>query len=316
MKIVVLDGFTLNPGDLSWEPLKLLGEAVIYDRTEEKDIISRIADAEIVFTNKTPLDKTVFSACPHIKWIGVLATGYNVIDIVAAKQAGILVANVPTYGTDSVAQYVFALLLEMCHHVKEHDLAVKTGKWSEQKDFCFWDFPLMELAGLTLGIIGTGEIGLRTAAIGKAFNMKVIAHSRTEKPSDFIEYADLKTLYKNADVISLHCPLTSETMHMIDEAVLDLMKPNVMIINTARGPLINEKAMAKALNQGKIAGYAADVVSVEPISKDHILLNAKNCILTPHIAWAPKAARERLMKTAIDNLKHYLEGNPIHIVNK
>ncbi len=318
MKIVVLDGYTLNPGDLTWEGLKKLGDLKVYDRTDEAQIIDRIGDAEIVFTNKTPLTREVFAQLPAIRYIGVLATGYNVVDTEAAKEYGIKVTNIPTYGTTAVAQYVFALLLEMCHHVYAHGEAVKNGEWSSCPDFCFWKYPLVELAGKTMGIIGLGRIGYATAKIAQAFGMRVLAFDsfqNKELEDENLKYASLEKLLAESDVISLHCPLFDSTRGIINRNNIAKMKDNVMLINTSRGPLIVEEDLAEALISGKIGGAAVDVVSTEPIRDDNPLLGAPNCLITPHIAWAPKESRKRLMDIAVDNLKSFLAGNPINVVN-
>lgn len=274
-----------------------------------------MANAEIVFTNKTPISKEDMMACPNLKYIGVLASGYNVVDVHSAKELGIPVSNIPTYGTDAVSQYVFALLLEVCHNVKAHDQAVKAGQWTSSKDFCFWNHPLMELSGLTMGIIGTGKIGLRTAEIAKAFNMNVIAYSRRQS-EEHINYVALEDLFKQSDVISLHCPLNDETYQIINEDSIAMMKSNVILINTARGPLVDESALVAALNSDKIKAYATDVLSVEPMPENHILLSTKNCLITPHIAWAPFEARQRLMDIAVNNLESYLNNKAMNIVNE
>jgi glycerate dehydrogenase len=319
MKIVVLDGYTLNPGDLSWEGLEKLGDLKVYDRTDEDKVAERIGDAEIVFTNKTPLTRDIFSKLPGIKYVGVLATGYNVVDVEAAKDYGITVTNIPTYGTTAVAQYVFALLLEMCHHVYEHNLAVKHGEWSSCPDFCFWKYPLIELSGKIMGIIGLGRIGYATAKIAQAFGMKVLAydiHQNKELEDDNMKYVSLDELFVKSDVISLHCPLFDSTKGIINKDNIAKMKDGVLLINTSRGPLVVEEDLAEALNSGKIDGAAVDVVLKEPIRNDNPLITAKNCIITPHIAWAPKESRERLMNIAVDNLKSFLAGNPVNVVNK
>lgn len=314
MKIVILDGFTENPGDLSWEPMEKLGTLTVYDRTsytDQDEIVSRIGDAEIVYTNKTPLPEAVIARCPKLKMIGVLATGYNVVDVQAAAQRHIPVCNIPTYGTQAVAQFTMALLLELCHHVGDHSAAVHQGRWEHSKDFCFWDYPLMELAGKTMGIIGYGHIGQATAQMARAFGMHVLTTSRRQRA----DCVDLATLLAQSDVISLHCPLTAETEHLINEKTLAQMKDGVLILNTGRGPLVDEQALADALNRGKVAGAAVDVVSAEPIRGDNPLLTAKNCIITPHIAWASKESRQRLMDCAVENLRAFLDGTPIHVVN-
>jgi len=318
MKIVILDGYTLNPGDLSWKALNALGEVTLYDRTPDHLIIERIGDAEIVYTNKTVISQETLDACTNIKWIGVLATGYNVVDVNAAKAKNIPVCNVPTYGTNAVSQFVFALLLELCHHVGHHDKAVKQGRWTEGQDFCFWDFPLMELAGKTMGIIGLGRIGYQTALIAQAFGMKVLAfdgYPKKELESETLRYTTLDELYELSDVISLHCPLFPDTEGMINKEAINQMKDGLMIINTSRGPLVNEEDVRDALNSGKLSGYACDVVSTEPVEMNNPLIEAKNCIITPHIAWAPKESRERLLNTAVENLKSYLNGQVVNAVN-
>lgn len=318
MKIVVLDGYTLNPGDITWDGLKSLGEVTVYDRTKPEDIVTRIGDAEAVYTNKTPLTKETLKACGNIRFIGVLATGYNIVDIDAAKEKGIVVANIPTYGTTAVSQFAIALLLELCHHIGEHSDSVKNGEWTSNPDWCYWKYPLVELAGKTMGIIGFGRIGQDTGKIAQALGMKVLAYDeypRTELETDTCHYAELDTLLKESDVISLHCPLFPSTQGIINKDTIAKMKTGVMIINDSRGPLIVEEDLRDALNSGKVAGAAVDVVSTEPIQMDNPLLQAKNIIITPHIAWAPKESRQRLMDIAVDNLKCYLEGNPQNIVN-
>ncbi len=319
MKIVVLDGYTLNPGDISWEGFEALGEVAVYDRTKAEDIVTRIGDADVVYTNKTPISKETLDACPNVKFIGVLATGYNVVDIEAAKEKGIPVSNIPTYGTAAVSQFAIALLLELCHHIGEHSQAVHAGEWSSNADWCFWKYPLVELAGKTMGIIGFGRIGQDTGKIAQALGMKVLAYDAYQKPeleSETCKYTDLDTLFAESDVISLHCPLFPSTQGIINKENIAKMKDGVMIINDSRGPLIVEEDLRDALNSGKVAGAAVDVVSTEPIQMDNPLLQAKNCIITPHIAWAPKESRQRLMNIAVDNLKCFQEGNPQNVVNK
>ncbi len=319
MKIVVLDGYTLNPGDISWEGMEALGEVTVYDRTKEDEIVTRIGDADVVYTNKTPITKETLDACPNVKFIGVLATGYNIVDIEAAKEKGIPVSNIPTYGTAAVSQFAIALLLELCHHIGEHSNAVKAGDWSNNADWCFWNYPLVELAGKTMGIIGFGRIGQDTGKIAQALGMKVLAYDAFQKPeleSETCKYTDLDTLFAESDVISLHCPLFPSTQGIINKENIAKMKDGVMIINDSRGPLIVEEDLRDALNSGKVAGAAVDVVSTEPIQMDNPLLDAKNCIITPHIAWAPKESRQRLMDIAVDNLKCYAEGKPQNVVNK
>ncbi|WP_225036630.1 D-2-hydroxyacid dehydrogenase [Winogradskyella sp. SM1960] len=320
MKIVVLDGYTLNPGDLSWEGISQFGDLKVYDRTEfdSKAIIKNIGDATIVLTNKTPLSKSVLTQVPHLKYVGILATGYNNINIEAAKSLDITVTNVPTYGTQAVAQFTMALLLELCHHIGEHADAVNDGEWTAAPDFCFWNSPLIELDGKTLGIIGFGKIGQATAKMAQAFGLNILAYNRSKNPdleSEMCKYVALDELLKSSDIISLHCPQTDETKGIINTVNIDKMKDGVMLINTSRGGLIIEDDLKDALNSGKIAGAAVDVVSTEPIEADNPLLKAKNCIITPHIAWAPKASRQRMMQTSVENLKSYLEGNPMNVVN-
>lgn len=318
MKIVILDGYTLNPGDLSWEGFEKLGEVTCYDRTELKDIVSRIGDAEAVITNKTPLTKETFDACPNIKFVGVLATGYNVVDVAAAKDKGIPVTNIPTYGTAAVSQFVFALLLEICHHVQEHSSAVYKGDWESCPDFCFWNHPLIELADKTIGFVGFGRIGQQAAKIAQGFSMNVLAYDaypNKDLENENLKYVDLDTLYAESDVISLHCPLFESTEGMINKDSIAKMKDGVIIINTSRGPLIVEDDLAAALESGKVKAAGVDVVSTEPIKGDNVLLKAPNCFITPHIAWAPLEARARLLQTAVDNLAAFIKGDVINKVN-
>lgn len=318
MKITVLDGYTLNPGDLSWEGFEDLGEFTCYDRTDEKDILSRIGDAEILITNKTPVSAETIGACPNLKYIGVLATGYNVVDVKAAAERNIPVTNIPTYGTVAVAQFTFALLLHICHHVAEHSEAVRKGEWSSCPDFCFWNYPLTELAGKTMGIIGYGRIGQATGKLAQAFGMKVLAYDEYPVPElvcDTMKYVDLDELLSLSDVISLHCPLFESTKGIINRTNISKMKEGVIILNTSRGPLIIEEDLAEALNSGKVRAAGLDVVSTEPIAEENILLKAKNCIITPHIAWAPRESRSRLMDIAVENLKAFLQGHPVNKVN-
>lgn len=319
LKIVILDGYTENPGDLSWEGFEKLGELTVYDRTPADKIIERIGDADVVYTNKTPISRETLDACPNVKFIGVLATGYNVVDVEAAKEKGIPVSNIPTYGTDAVAQFTIALLLELCHHIGAHSDAVKNGEWTNNPDWCFWKYPLIELAGKTMGIIGFGRIGQRTAEIAQALGMKILAYDAYKNSaleSEICKYAELDELLANSDVISLHCPLFPETQGIINKDTIAKMKDGVMILNTSRGPLIVEEDLRDALNSGKVAGAALDVVSKEPIEMNNPLLSAKNIIITPHIAWAPKESRQRLMDIAVDNLKAFISGNPQNVVNK
>lgn len=318
MKIVVLDGYTLNPGDLSWARLEKLGEVTVYDRTPEELILERIGDAEIVYTNKTPLTRKTFDACPKIRFVGVLATGYNVVDIEAAKEKGIPVANIPTYGTDAVSQFAIALLLELCHHIGEHSDCVKKGDWTKNPDWCFWNYPLIELSGKTMGIIGFGRIGQSTARIAQALGMKILAFDQYQNPdliTETCKYVELDELLRNSDVITLHCPLFPSTEGIINKNTIAKMKDGVLIINDSRGGLIVEEDLRDALNSGKVGGAACDVVSTEPIQMDNKLLEAKNMIITPHIAWAPKESRQRLMDIAIDNLDAFLAGSPVNVVN-
>jgi glycerate dehydrogenase len=321
MKIVVLDGYTLNPGDLSWEGIKKYGDLTVHDRTHfyPENVIKTIGDADIVYTNKTPLPKEVLEKVPSVKFIGVLATGYNVVDVIAAKKLGIPVTNIPIYGTQAVAQFTIALLLELCHHIGNHSEAVKQGDWTRSPDFCFWNSPLIELDGKTMGIIGFGRIGQATANIAQAFGLNILVHNRSKNPeleTDTCKYVELDELLRQSDIISLHCPLFENTAGIINKDNIAKMKEGVMIINTSRGGLIIEEDLKDALNNGKVAAAAVDVVSAEPIKSDNPLLSAKNCIITPHIAWAPKESRSRLMNTTIENLKAYLDGKPINVVNK
>lgn len=318
MKIVVLDGFTLNPGDLTWDDLYTLGEVVIYDRTAPEQVLERSEGAEILLTNKTPLKAEIISQLNSLKYIGVLATGYNVVDIEEAKKQGIIVTNVPGYGTDSVVQLTFALILEFTLHAQKHSDAVRAGKWANSKDFCFWDFPLIELAGKTIGIIGFGTIGQKVADVATAFGMKVIANSR--RPTDQshrsnFKWADINTLLQESDFVSIHCPLTAETKGLMNRENLQKMKSSAFLINTSRGPIIVDEDLAEALNNNIIAGAGIDVLSVEPPQKDNPLFTAQNCIITPHIAWATQEARTRLLAIAIENISNYQAGNPKNIVN-
>lgn len=317
MKIVILDGYTENPGDLSWEGFDTLGELTVYDRTPNDKVIPRIGNSEIIIVNKTLITKEVLDACPGVKYIGVLATGYNVVDVSTAKEKGITVCNIPAYGTTAVAQMVFALLLEICHHVAAHSDAVNQGKWTDNIDWCFWDYPLIELAGKTIGIIGFGRIGQNTAQIAKAFGMKVLAYDLAvhEDAKVYGEYVTLDELLEQSDVISLHCPLFPSTEGMINKDTIAKMKDGVILINTSRGPLVVEQDLADALNSGKVFAAAVDVVSTEPIRINNPLLNAKNCLITPHIAWAPKESRQRLMNIAVDNLKAFVDGHPVNVVS-
>jgi glycerate dehydrogenase len=317
MRIVVLDGYTLNPGDLSWEGLEALGECTVHDRSDPAETVARARDAEIVFTNKTPLDRATLEALPKLRYIGVLATGYNVVDLAAASERGVTVTNIPTYGTRSVAQHVFALLLELTQRAGHHSDSVRAGHWSACPDFCYWDYPLTELDGLSMGIVGFGRIGQATAALATAFGMRVLACDNNPPHPDApaARMVDLETLLGESDVVSLHCPLTPETTGLIDAPRLSLMKPAAFLINTSRGPLVNEADLAAALNAGRIAGAGLDVLPVEPPAADCPLLTAKNCVITPHIAWATHSARARLMNIAVDNLRAWLDGRPANVVS-
>jgi glycerate dehydrogenase len=314
-EIVVLDAAALNPGDLSWDRLMSLGECRIYDRSTLADVLERARNANVVLTNKVSINRETISALTKLSYIGVTATGYNCVDIAAAQEAGITVTNVPIYGTNSVAQMVFAHVLNFTQNVAGHSAAVRSGRWARAVDWCFWDTPLVELAGLSLGIVGLGRIGLATAQIAQAFGMKVIAHSRRESAVANIEIVDLDTLFRDSDFVSLHCPLTPATERLVSRERLALMKRSAFLINTSRGQLVDETALAEALNAGEIAGAGLDVLAVEPPMADNPLLTAKNCVVTPHIAWATKAARERLLNTAIDNLSAKLAGNPCNVVS-
>ncbi|MEG0944535.1 MAG: D-2-hydroxyacid dehydrogenase [Angelakisella sp.] len=318
MKIVVLEGYTENPGDLSWEGFEALGELTVYDRSPAETLVERIGDADVVIMNKMPITAEIMDRCKNIKYIGVLATGYNVVDTAAAKERGIVVCNIPTYGTTAVAQYVFALLLEICHHVGHHSNSVHEGRWTNSKDWCYWDYPLIELAGKTLGIIGFGRIGQNTAVIAKAMGMNVLAFDEypNETGRSLADYVPLDELLAKSDVISLHCPLLPSTQGMIGKENIAKMKDGVIIINTSRGPLIVESDLAEALQSGKVYGAAVDVVSTEPITANNPLLSCKNCLITPHIAWAPKESRARLMQIAVENLAAFAKGQPVNVVNK
>ena len=321
MKIVVLDGYTENPGDLSWDGLKALGEVTVYDRsslTDPREAAARIGDAEVAITNKTPITKEVFQACPDLKYVAVLATGYNVVDVAYAREKGIAVSNVPTYGTDSVSQFAIALLLELCHHIGHHDQAVHQGRWEHCADWCFWDYPLVELAGKTMGIIGFGRIGHRTGQIAKALGMRVIVNDSHENPAFKAEgfaYVDRDTLYKESDVVVLHCPAFPDTVGMINKDSIAKMKDGALLVNNSRGQLVVEQDLAEALDSGKLGGAAVDVVSTEPIKGDNPLLRARNCIITPHMSWGAKEARQRIMDITVENVKAYQSGHPQNVVN-
>ena len=321
MKIVVLDGYTENPGDISWAPLEALGDVTVYDRTsyEESALIAeRIGDAEVIVINKTPISKATIDACPNLKAIAVLATGYNVVDYEYAKEKGIPVMNVPVYGTDNVSQFAVSLMLEACSHIGHHSDSVHAGEWASNVDWCYWHFPMIEVSGKTAGIIGLGKIGVNTAKILNALNMKVIAYDafQSEAGKAVAEYVELDELLAKSDFIFLHCPLFPSTQGIINKDNIAKMKDGAILINNSRGPLVVEQDLADALNCGKIACAAVDVVSTEPIKPDNVLLTAKNCIITPHISWATKEARERIMQTTADNIKAFQEGNPVNVVNK
>ena len=320
MKIVVLDGYTENPGDLSWDGLRALGDVAVYGRTSYQEsplIAERIADAEIVVMNKTPISKATIDACPNLKLIAVLATGYNVVDCGYAREKGIAVCNVPTYGTASVSQFSIALLLEICHHIGHHSESVHAGNWANNADWCYWDYPLIELEGKTIGIIGFGRIGQSEGRIAKALGMHVLAYDLypNESGKAIADYVDLDTLLARSDVITLHCNLTEENTGMIDKHAIAKMKDGVILINNARGQLIVEQDVADALNAGKIAAAGLDVVYTEPIRDDNPLLTAKNCIITPHISWGPKESRQRIMDCTVANVRAFIHGTPENVVN-
>ena len=319
MKIVILDGYTENPGDLSWDALAAFGELTVYDRTpyEDEEIARRIGDAEIVFTNKCPIRRSVIDACPKLKYISVLATGYNIVDVAYAAEKGIPVSNVPTYGTAAVGQFAIALLLELCHHVAHHSEAVHQGRWETNPDWCFWDYPLIELDGKTMGIIGFGKIGQTTGRIARALGMRILATGSRENEAGraIAEYVDLDTLLRESDVIALHCPLFPSTQGIINKESIAKMKDGVILINNSRGQLVVEQDLADALNAGKVAAAGLDVVSTEPIRGDNPLLQAKNCLITPHISWAPKEARVRIMEISAKSLEAFLNGAPVNVVN-
>lgn len=320
MKIVVLDGYAENPGDISWSPLEVLGELRVYDRTaltESPLIAERIGDAEIAVTNKTPITRTVIDACPNLRAIAVLATGYNVVDTAYAREKNIPVMNVPVYGTDNVAQYAIALLLEACSQVGHHDRSVHAGEWTRSIDFCYWQKPLIEVSGKTAGIIGFGRIGQAVARILSAMNVRVLAYSRSERAEGraLADYVPLDTLFQKSDFIFLHCPLTPETDGIINAANIAKMKDGVIIVNNGRGQLIVEEDLAAALTRGKVAYAAVDVASSEPIAAENPLLHTPNCIITPHISWATKEARERIMQMTADNVRAFMDGKPTNVVN-
>lgn len=317
MKIVVLDGYTLNPGDLSWDGLMAVGECEIHDRTPFELIVPRAKGAEVVMTNKTPLPRAVIEQLPKLRYIGELATGFNNIDLQAARERGIPVTNIPEYGTRTVAQMTFAHLLNLAQHVAYHADTVRAGRWAASADFCYWDYPLIELVGLTMGIVGIGRIGSATARLAQAFGMKVLANDPYVSPAPVpqVEMVDFGTLLRESDVVSFHVPLTPETTGMLNKDGLALMKKTAFVINTSRGPVVNNRDLAEALNAEKIAGAGLDVLEVEPMTMDNPLVTAKNCYITPHISWAARASRGRLMNTAVENLKAWLAGNPMNVVN-
>jgi glycerate dehydrogenase len=315
-RIVVLDGYTLNPGDLSWDNLHALGECQIYDRTLPSEVRNRAIGANIVLTNKTVLCRDVIQRLPGLKYVGVLATGYNVVDTIAARERGIPVTNVPAYGTASVAQLTFALILELTHHVGHHADTVRMGRWSASPDFCYWDHPLVELHGMIFGIIGFGNIGQAVARIGQALGMTILTATHRNVPADSgVTKVDLDTLFRQSDIVSLHCPLTTENQGLINAQRLALMKPTAFLINTSRGPLVVEADLADALNSGRLAGAGVDVLSLEPPRSDNPLLQANNCLITPHFAWATYAARKRLLNTAVENVRAFLGGHPTNVIN-
>ena len=317
MKIVILDGHAVNPGDLNWDFLDKYGEVTVYERTPVDEVAARIGDADIVLTNKSPINEKILNACPNIKLVCVLATGYNVVDCEATAKRGIPVCNVPDYGTAAVAQFTFALLLDLCHKVAHHAQSVRDGKWCACPDFCYWETPQMELAGKTIGIIGFGRIGRAVGKIAKAFGMDVIAYNRSQcdEGKAIGRYVNLEELLTTADIISLHCPLTAENTGMINADTIAKMKTGAILINTARGPLVVESAVAAALESGKLRGFACDVISAEPMVENNPLKSAPNCIVTPHMAWAPIESRKRIQDCTDRSIQAFLNGNPINTVN-
>lgn len=317
MNIVILDGYTANPGDLSWGSLKEMGEVTVYERTRREEIAGRAADADIVLTNKVVMDREMMALLPRLKYIGVLATGYNVVDIEAAREKDIIVTNVPAYSTESVAQTVFAHLLTVTNRTEHYAEQNRQGRWAENRDFCYWDTELTELAGKTMGIVGLGHIGRRVAEIALAFGMQVKAMTskKAEELPAGIQKAELQSLLASSDVVSLHCPLTEGTKHLIHRETLRLMKPSAILINTGRGPLVDDEALAEALNEGRLRAYCADVVTEEPPKADLPLLHAPNAFITPHIAWATVEARKRLLQTAIGNVEAFVNGHPVNVVS-
>ena len=317
MKIVVLDGYALNPGDLSWDGIRKFGDLVVHERTAPRDVLSRSSDAEVLFTNKTPIREDIIEQLPRLRFIGVLATGYNIIDVDAANRKGIIISNIPNYGSYSVAQLTLALLLELCHHVQNHSDTVRSGKWAASTDWSYWDYPLVELAEKTMGIIGFGNIGQKVADMATTFGMNVLASARTRSDQSRrknFRWVETRDLLQQSDVVSIHCPLTPETKGLINSQSLRSMKKSAFLLNTSRGPIVVDDDLAEALNEEVIAGAGIDVLSVEPPSKDNPLFKAKNCIITPHIAWATKEARMRLMNMAVDNLGNFVRGTPRNVV--
>ena len=318
MKIVVLDGYALNPGDLSWKGMKQFGEVVVHERTPAEKILERATGADVLLTNKTPVRGEVIDQLPNLQFIGVLATGYNIIDVSAANSKGVIVSNIPDYGTYSVAQLTIALLLELCHHVQRHSDTVRDGRWAASKDWCYWDYPLIELAGKTMGIIGFGSIGEKVGDMATAFGMNILGTARTRRDQSArknFRWVEIPELLEHSDVVSIHCPLTPETKALLNSRSLRTMNREAFLLNTSRGPIVVDEDLADALNQGVIAGAGIDVLSVEPPHNDNPLFKAKNCIITPHIAWATKEARARLMDMAVNNLKAFLKGTPINVVH-
>jgi len=317
VRIVVLDGYALNPGDLSWDKLESLGPCTVYDRTPAELTVARVAETEVALTNKVAFDGETLARLPKLKYIGVLATGHDIIDVAAAGRRGIVVTNVPSYSTRSVAQMVFAHVLNFTQHVAHHVEAVCQGRWTACEDFCFWDTPLVELDGLTLGIVGFGRIGRATAQIARAMGMRVLVHDPATRsvPGEEVEVVDLEALFRRSDIVSLHCPLTPETERLVNAERLSWMKPSAWLINTSRGPLVDEAALAEALNSDRLAGAGLDVLSAEPAAADNPLLSAKNCHITPHVAWATREARQRLMDIAVDNVRAFLAGTPQNVVS-
>ena len=318
MKIVILDGHSVNPGDITWEPIQALGEVIVFDATEADNTAAHIGDAELVLTNKTRITREILTVCPNIRYIGVLATGYNAVDLVAASERGIPVTNVPAYSTTTVAQFTYGLILELCHHIGMHDVSVKQGDWVKSPDFCYWKTPMVELEGRTLGIIGFGQIGRKVAAMAPAFGLKVLVytpHPKTEYASENLKFVSLDEVLENSDIITLHCLLNEKTKGMINCETLAQMKKGAMLINVSRGPLIVEQDLKAALESGHLSGAACDVVSVEPMQEDNPLLTAPNIILTPHMAWASVAARKRLLDIAASNISGWMAGNPQNVVS-